>query len=124
VEIGVEMSGKARPTKRFCLTLDLKNDPVLIAEYKRYHKKVWPEIINSLKDAGVADMEIYSLGTRMFMIMEVDESFSFAKKAKMDLENPKVREWEDLMGRFQNPPANASPVERWQVMEKVFELEK
>jgi L-rhamnose mutarotase len=114
-----------RPTRRrFCLTLDLKDDPALIAEYKHYHEKVWPEITKSLKDAGVLDMEIYLLGTRMFMIMEVDAGFSFMKKAKMDLDNPKVREWEDLMGNFQNPLPNANPVERWQVMEKVFELEK
>ena len=110
--------------RRFCLTLDLKDDPRLIAEYKRYHEKVWPEITKSLKDAGVVDMEIHLLGTRMFMIMEVDSEFSFAKKAEMDLANPKVREWEELMGRFQNPLPNASPVERWRVMEKVFELEK
>jgi L-rhamnose mutarotase len=56
--------------------------------------------------------------------MEVGEGFSFAKKAKMDSDNPKVREWEELMGKFQNPPPNASPVERWQLMERVFELEK
>ena len=115
---------KERHPRRFCLTLDLKDDPALIAEYKRYHEKVWPEITESLKDAGVVDMEIYLLGTRMFMIMEVDSEFSFAKKAKMDLANPKVREWEELMGRFQNPLPNASLVERWQVMERVFELEK
>ena len=115
---------KERDPRRFCLTLDLKDDPALIAEYKRYHERVWPEITKSLKDAGVVDMEIHLLGTRMFMIMEVDSEFSFAKKAEMDLANPKVREWEELMGRFQNPLPNASPVERWQVMEKVFELEK
>ena len=119
------MSGVTEPSvKRFCLTLDLKDDPALIAEYKRYHERVWPEITKSLKDAGVANMEIYLLGTRMFMIMEVNSEFSFAKKAKMDLANPKVREWEELMGKFQNPPPTASPVERWQVMERVFELEK
>jgi L-rhamnose mutarotase len=117
-------SAMERRRRRFCLTLDLKDDSRLIAEYKRYHERVWPEITKSLKDAGVLDMEIYLLGTRMFMIMEVDEEFSFAKKAKLDLGNPKVREWEDLMGKFQNPLPDASPVERWQVMEKVFELEK
>ena len=117
-------SATDRLTRRFCLTLDLKDDSRLIAEYKRYHERVWPEITESLKEAGVVDMEIYLLGTRMFMIMEVNEEFSFAKKAKMDLKNPKVREWEDLMGKFQNPLPDASPVERWQLMEKVFELEK
>ncbi len=68
--------------RRFCLTLDLKNDPELIAEYKRHHQKIWPEITCSIKDSGVEDMEIYLLGTRMFMIMEVNENFSFAAKDK------------------------------------------
>src|ERR1700676_1946488 len=120
----MSMVSEGSTRSRFCLTLDLKNDPELIAEYKRYHEKVWPEITQSLKDAGVVDMEIYLLNTRMFMIMEVSEGFSFGKKAKMDLANSKVREWEELMGRFQNPLPSASPVERWQLMEKVFELEK
>ena len=63
--------------KRYCLTLDLKNDPQLIEEYQRYHEKIWPEITSSIRDAGVEDMEIYLLGTRMFMVMEVSEEFSF-----------------------------------------------
>ena len=62
--------------RRFCLTLDLKDDPGLIAEYKRYHEHVWPEIVESIKDSGILDMEIYLLGTRMFMIMDVNESVS------------------------------------------------
>ena len=48
--------------RRFCLTLDLKDDPKLIAEYKRYHEKIWPEITRSIKDSGIEDMEIYLLG--------------------------------------------------------------
>jgi L-rhamnose mutarotase len=120
----MSMVSEGSTRRRFCLTLDLKKDPELIAEYKRYHEKVWPEITQSLKDAGVVDMEIYLLDTRMFMIMEVNEGISFGNKAQMDLANAKVREWEELMGRFQNPLPNASPVERWQLMEKVFELEK
>ena len=43
--------------RRFCLTLDLKNDPALIAEYKRYHQKIWPEITKSIKDSGIVDLE-------------------------------------------------------------------
>ena len=74
--------------RRFCLTLDLKNDPALIAEYKRYHQKIWPEITQSIKDSGIEDMEIYLLGTRMFMIMEVNEHFSFEAKGQADLRNP------------------------------------
>ncbi len=83
-------------SKRYCLTLDLKDDPQLIAEYKKHHERVWPEIIKSIKDSGITDMEIYLLGTRMFMIMEVSDAFSFDAKGKADATNPKVQEWEKL----------------------------
>jgi L-rhamnose mutarotase len=109
--------------RRFCLTLDLKNDPALIAEYKRYHQKIWPEITKSIKDSGIEDMEIYLLGTRMFMIMEVNERFSFEAKARADGSNPKVQEWESLMWKFQQSLPGAKPGEKWLLTEKIFKLE-
>jgi L-rhamnose mutarotase len=109
-------------TRRFCLTMDLKDDPKLIAEYKRYHKQVWPEIIESIKQSGILDMEIYLLGTRMFMIMEVTESFSFEAKSEADRQNPKVQEWENLMWRFQKALPEARPGEKWLRMERIFKL--
>src|SRR5215470_10836701 len=104
-------------TRRFCLTLDLKDDPKLIADYRRYHENVWPEIVQSIKDAGVEDMEIYLLGTRMFMVMEVNEQFSFEAKAQADRLNPKVQEWENLMWKFQQALPQAKAGEKWMVME-------
>src|SRR3989442_7752455 len=108
--------------KRHCLTLDLKDDPALVAKYKRYHQKIWPEIADSIKSSGIVDMEIYLLGTRLFMIMEVDEHFSFEAKAKADQNNPKVQEWEQLMWRFQKPLPQAKPGEKWLLMERIFKL--
>src|SRR5262249_23912977 len=110
--------------KRYCLALDLKNDPKLIAEYRKHHERIWPEITGSIKDSGIEDLEIYLLGTRLFMIMEVNDSFSFAAKAKADAENPKVKEWEELMLRFQQPLAEAKPGEKWMLMKKIFTWEK
>jgi 2,4-diketo-3-deoxy-L-fuconate hydrolase len=75
-------------SRRFCFALDLKDDPALIAEYRKCHEKIWPEITQGLRDSGIEDLKIYLLGTRMFMIMEVKESFSFEKKAKADEQNP------------------------------------
>ena len=109
--------------KRYCLTLDLEDDPALIAEYRRHHEKIWPEITASIKDAGIVVMEIYLLGTRMFMIMEVNERFSFDAKAGADRANPKVREWEELMWKFQQPLPAAKPGEKWLLMERIFKLE-
>jgi L-rhamnose mutarotase len=109
--------------RRYCLTLDLKDAPELIEEYRRYHEHIWPEITTSIRDAGIEDMEIYLLGTRMFMIMEVGGTFSFAAKAKTDGNNPKVREWEQLMGKFQQALPQAKPGEKWLLMEQIFKLE-
>jgi len=67
------------------LTLDLKDDPKLIAEYRRYHEKIWPEITRSIKDSGIEALEIYLFGARMFMIMEVNEHFSFEAKGRVGL---------------------------------------
>jgi L-rhamnose mutarotase len=113
----------AKMNRRFCLTLDLKNDPALIAEYRRYHESIWPEITQSIRDSGIEDMEIYLLGTRMFMIMEVNERFSFETKAKADRQNPKVQEWEELMWKFQQASPQAKPGEKWLRMERIFKLE-
>jgi L-rhamnose mutarotase len=110
--------------QRYCLTLDLKDDPQLIAEYKKYHEKIWPEITVSLKEAGIEDAEIYLLGTRMFMVLEVNDRFSFEAKARADQENPKVREWEELMWKFQRPLPQAQPGEKWLLMERIFKLEQ
>ncbi|SRR6266446_8277969 len=109
--------------KRYCLTLDLQDDPRLIAEYRGYHQKIWPEITRSIKDSGIVDMEIYLLGTRMFMMMEVDERFSFDAKAKADRASPKVREWEELMWKFQKPLPEGKPGEKWLLMDRIFKLE-
>ena len=110
-------------SRRFCFALDLKDDPALIAEYRKYHENIWPEITQSLKDSDIEDLEIYLLGRRMFMIMEVNESFSFEKKAKADEQDPKVQAWEQLMWRFQRALPEARPGEKWIRMERIFKLE-
>ena len=111
-------------SKRYCLALDLKSDPELIAEYERYHQKIWPEITKSIQDSGIEDMEIYRRGTRLFMIMQVNDSFSFEAKANADTSNPKVLEWEKLMWKFQQPLPGAEPGEKWLLMDRIFKLEK
>ena len=75
------MAGKF---KKYCLALDLKDEKEKIDAYLKYHKNVWPEINKSLKDSGIISAEIFHTGNRLFMILEVDKSFSFNKKAKLD----------------------------------------
>lgn len=108
--------------KRYCLALDLKNDPQLIAEYEKYHQAVWPEIKQSISGSGIENMEIYRVMNRLFMIMEVNDTFSAEKKAAADAANPKVQEWEALMWKYQQALPIAKPGEKWIMMDKIFSL--
>jgi L-rhamnose mutarotase len=109
--------------KRFCLALDLKDNPALIEEYEQYHQDVWPEIKASIVDSGIIDMQIYRTGNRLFMIMETADDFSFEDKAAMDAANEKVLQWEALMWKFQQPLPWAKEGEKWIKMEKIFSLD-
>lgn len=108
--------------KRHCLALDLKDDGALIAAYEEYHRNVWPEVLDSLKNSGIEHMEIYRISNRLFMIIEVEDSFSFEEKAKMDADNSKVQDWEVLMWDYQQALPIAKPGEKWLPMEKIFEF--
>lgn len=107
---------------RYCLALDLKDDPTLIAEYEQYHQRIWPEIEASIRESGITAMEIYRLGNRLFMIMETDETFSFEAKSAADAANPKVQEWETLMWKYQQALPLAKPGEKWLLMDRIFAL--
>lgn len=108
--------------KRYCLTLDLKNDPQLIREYEEHHKAVWSEILDSITGSGITQMEIYRFEQRLFMIMETADDFSFEQKALNDNQNKKVQEWEQLMLKYQQPFSGSDPSKKWILMTKIFDL--
>lgn len=110
--------------KRYCQTMDLKEDPELIKEYCYWHsaEHIWPEIPTGIRAVGIRNMEIYRLGTRLFMIVETDDDFdwdaSFARLATLD----RQAEWEDFVARFQKTEPGSSSAEKWQLMEQIFKL--
>ncbi|NDV65239.1 L-rhamnose mutarotase [Bacteroides sp. 224] len=112
------------PTKRYYQTLDLKNDPDLIAEYKKRHSKehFWPEVGEGIRSIGILNMEIFLIGTRLFMVVETPLDFewdsAFAKLAKMPIQE----KWEEYMSIFQEADPSASSAEKWQMMEQIFSL--
>lgn len=109
--------------KRHCLALDLKDDPQLIEKYEAYHQNVWPEILKSIKESGIEEMQIYRVGNRMFMIIETDDDFSFEKKAMIDAKYPENEKWEELMWNYQQALPFAKPGEKWMPMKKVFQTD-
>lgn len=112
--------------KRYCKTLKLHDDPRLIEKYKKAHGigKIWPEVRQGMKEVGILDMEIYIQGTTLFMIMDTVEDFDHEKAFKILADKPKQAEWEAHMAQFQVSSPDASADEKWQLMERIFELDQ
>jgi L-rhamnose mutarotase len=111
-------------TKRSCLTLDLKNDPALVSQYTYWHMNdhIWPEIPKGIREVGIVDMEIYLLGTRLFMIMETTPDFNFTRDMARLSGLPRQKEWEAFVATFQQSLPGAAPGEKWMVMDRIFKL--
>lgn len=110
--------------KTYCLALDLKDEPALIAEYKRWHQRgvIWPEVIDKIKDGGVISEEIFLLGTRLVMVLKTTDEFDLDAKSAALRADAKMQEWEALMWKYQEPVPEARPGEKWVLMEKIFEV--
>jgi L-rhamnose mutarotase len=108
--------------QRFCLLLDLVDNPTLINQYIKHHDQIWPAITQSIQAAGILSMEIYRSANRLTMIMETTDSFSFEAKAAMDAANPTVQQWETLMWQYQKALPWAQPGEKWVKMDRIFKL--
>ena len=110
--------------KQYCLTLRLRDDDELIRQYEEIHQpgNVWPEVIAAIRQSGIEDMQIYRSGTQLFMVLTVDDTFSFDRKAELDGKNPKVQEWERLMERFQLVGEMQDAGGKWQPARNIFDL--
>jgi L-rhamnose mutarotase len=112
--------------QRLYFALDLKNDSALIAEYESWHRpgRIWREILDALAAAGVEDLEIFRCGDRMIMVMDVPDDFSAADLAGRGSANQCVRDWEELMWKFQRPLPFAGVGEKWVPMKRMFSLKE
>lgn len=124
--LGFKVQEYNGPVKRFCQTLDLKDNPELIAEYRRRHSEgeAWKVIIDGIRQVGILEMEIYQLGTRLFMIVETPLDFDWDTAMARLATLPYQQEWENYMAEFQEAASGASSDEKWQMMERIFYLYK
>lgn len=113
-----------QPVKRYCQTLDLKDDPALIEEYRRRHSEgeAWSEILFGIREVGILEMEIYILDTRLFMIVEAPIDFDWDSAMERLSGLPRQQEWEDYMSEFQKAAPGSSSNEKWRMMERMFYL--
>ena len=110
--------------KRFCQTLDLRDDPEMIGQYVEAHAHVWPEVQAGMREVGILDMQIFRLGTRLFMIMDTVDDFDFVKDNARLASLPRQAEWEAYVAQFQGCDPNAPSADKWHLMEKIFEMDK
>ena len=110
--------------KRYCQTLDLRDDPALIEQYVEAHAHVWPEIRAGIREVGILDMQIYRLGTRLFMIMDTVDDFDFVRDNARLATLPRQAEWEAYVARFQGCDPDAPSTDKWKLMERIFLLDK
>jgi L-rhamnose mutarotase len=112
--------------KRYCKSIELRNDPELIEDYKKAHSKgsTWPEILQGMKEVGILDMEIYLIGRRLFMIMDTIPGFDHERDMARLALKPRQSEWEAHMSRFQDASAEATANEKWQLIERIFKFDE
>lgn len=112
--------------RRYCKTLSLKDDSRLIEEYKKVHapSAVWPEITAGMRQVGIIDMEIYCCGNKLFMIMDTVPDFDHDKAMKELAEKPRQSEWETYVSRFQQTSSEATADEKWQLMDRIYKLDR
>ena len=111
-------------TKRYCQTLSLKDNPALIAEYRKIHSEAeaWPEIRAGIRSVGILEMEMYIYGNRVFMIVETPLDFDWESAMQKLSGLPRQQEWEDFVSRFQDCFQGSTSAQKWTLMERMFYL--
>ncbi len=112
------------PIQRYCQTLDLRDDPVLLEKYKYIHSRqgIWQQVLDNTRSVGILEMEIYMLGTRLFMIVDTPVDFDWDTAMNHLATLSPQQEWEDYMTLFQVGSAGAKSTDKWRPMERIFHL--
>lgn len=122
--MGYERKEYGVKVKRYCQTLDLKNDPELIAKYIEAHDQYhsWPEIRAGIREVGILEMEIYIEGNHLFMIVETPEDFDWDTAMAKLATLPRQAEWEAYTAIFQDCKPGCTSDQKWTLMERIFHL--
>ena len=121
---GFHVKDYGQRIKRYVQTMDLRNDPHLIAEYRRRHsqEESWQEVRDGIRQIGILDMQIFILGTRLVMIVDTPVDFDWDSAMSRLSTLPRQQEWEDYMAMFQDCAAGSTSDEKWKMMDRIFYL--
>ena len=124
MEKGIIQKQYDKPVKRFVQTMELRDDPELIALYRKAHseEECWKEIVEGIRAVGILEMELYILGTRLVMIVDAPTDFNWDEAMYRLATLPRQAEWEQYVARFQKCAEGQRSDEKWQMMERMFHL--
>ena len=108
--------------KSFAMALDLKDDAGIIEVYKEYHRAVWPEVLEGLKNTGISKMKIFLFGRRLFMYLEAEDDFDLTRDFDRYMASDRAQRWDALMREYQEPAPGVEADQWWAPMEEVFDL--
>ena len=102
-------------TQRSAFVLDVR--PERVEGYVRTHQKVWPEMLEAIRNAGVRNYTIFRHGNQMFGYFEADD---LEAAARYLAEQEVSARWQDAMAELleQRVPAGGPPP-----LEEVFRLD-
>lgn len=111
-------------TKRYCQTMELRDDAELIRRYCEAHDEPHfrPEVLAGMREVGIMEMEVYIVGTRLVMIVDAPENFNWDEAMARLATLPGQEDWEAYVAQFQQCDANATSDQKWQMMKRIFHI--
>jgi L-rhamnose mutarotase len=104
---------------RYCFLLQVR--PELLAEYRRRHAAVWPDMLAALRDSGWRNYSLFARDDGLLVGYVEADDLGAAQRA-MAATEVNTR-WQAEMGRYFTGLDGRGPDEAFLLLEEVFHLE-
>ncbi|MFC2158177.1 L-rhamnose mutarotase [Acidobacteriota bacterium] len=97
----------------------IKVKPEKLAEYKKLHQAVWPEVLSKIKECHIRNYTIFYRDGCLYSYFEYigsDYEYDMRRMAEDSI----TQEWWKLTDPCQQPIETAVKGERWSPMQEVF----
>jgi len=111
------MSKGTLAMQRFGMVLRLR--PEAVERYREYHKAVWPEVLEMIRQCNMRNYSIFFKDNYLFGYFEYHGQDIQADRAKMAADK-KTQEWWSIMEPMQEPLSTRKAGEWWAEMEEMF----
>ena len=97
--------------ERLCFSFEIR--PGTEAEYKRRHDEIWPELVEAIKDAGLANYSLFRRGTEVFGYVEChpDVATAFARLGTSEANRRWAAWFEDVIVSLTDEHGNLHRIE-------------